>query len=249
MGIIWLYSLASVCVVSIVSLIGVTALSMATNQLRKMLFVLVAFAAGALLGDVFFHIFPEMIKDMGFEMRTSLNILAGILSFFVLEKFIHWHHCHLPETKEHRHSFAIVNLFGDALHNFFDGVIIAVSYMVSIPVGIATTVAVLFHEIPQEIGDFAVLLQGGFSKKKAVLYNFLTALTAVLGSVFALVLRDKVDGAEQFFVPFTVGSFLYIAGSDLIPELHKEQSAKKSLFQLVALVAGIAVMSAFLFLE
>jgi zinc and cadmium transporter len=144
-----------------------------------------------------------------------------------------------------------MNLFGDLLHNFIDGLVIGASYVVSIPVGVASTIAIIFHEIPQEIGDFGVLLRGGFSKVKALVLNFVTALTAVLGAVVALILSSKVDGMIEFLIPFAAGSFIYIAGSDLIPELHKEgaEDEKKALLQMILFVFGIIVMSLLLLLE
>ena len=147
------------------------------------------------------------------------------------------------------HSFAYLNLIGDGVHNFIDGLIIAGSYLVSLPVGIATTLAVIFHEIPQEIGDFGVLLHGGFTKRKALLFNFLVALTSVVGAITALALTGYSANLIKFLIPFAAGNFIYIAGSDLIPELHKEVNAKKSVLQLVSLIIGIAFMVLLLGLE
>jgi zinc and cadmium transporter len=174
--------------------------------------------------------------------------MFGIAFSFIVEKFIHWRHCHIPTSKEHVHPFAMINLFGDAVHNFIDGVIIGASYLVSIPVGIATTIAVILHELPQEIGDFGVLLYGGFSKWKALFFNFITALTAVFGAVVSLLISLYVENITTVLVPFAAGTFIYIAGSDLIPELHKEVEVKKSLLQFIAIVFGVLVMLALLVL-
>ncbi|MBI5354886.1 MAG: ZIP family metal transporter, partial [Candidatus Aenigmarchaeota archaeon] len=176
MGMVFVYALASVFVVSVISLIGVATLSINAERLRGILVYLVSFSAGAFFGDVFFHLLPEAAKN-GFTFSVSLYAISGISFSFVVEKIIRWRHCHLPTTEEHPHPFAMMNLVGDSIHNFIDGVIIAASYLVSVPLGIATTLAVVFHEIPQELGDFGILLHGGFGKRKAVLYNFLTALT------------------------------------------------------------------------
>jgi zinc and cadmium transporter len=179
-----------------------------------------------------------------------LSILGGILMFFVVEKIIHWRHCHMPhDDHDHVHPFATMNLVGDAVHNFIDGIIIGISYIVSVPVGIATTIAVVLHEIPQEIADFGVLLHGGFSKKKALFFNFLTSLAAIVGAVLALVLGSKVEGIEEILVPMAAGGFIYIAGADLIPELHKEVDWKKSLMQIAVILFGFAVMASLLLLE
>jgi zinc and cadmium transporter len=246
---IWLYSLASVFLVSLISLIGVFTLGIAIDKLRKILIYLISFSAGALFGDAFIHLFPELVKTSGFGVLSAIYILSGILIFFILEKFVHWQHCHMPITKTHVHPFAYMNLVGDSLHNFIDGLIIAGSYLASIPVGIATTFAVVLHEIPQEIGDFGVLIHGGFKRGKAIMLNFLTALVAVIGTIVALVLGNYVFNIQQIIVPLAIGGFLYIAGSDLIPELHKETKVWISVGQIIAFVFGILIMMALLLLE
>ena len=246
---IWLYSLASVFIVSVISLVGIITLPINVEKLRKLLIYLVSFAAGALLGDAFIHLLPEAAEE-GFGVPVSLYVLFGIGISFLIEKVVHWHHFHYPLDKGHIHPFAIMNLVGDLVHNFIDGTIIAASYMVNIPVGIATTIAVILHEIPQEISDFGVLLHGGFTKARALFYNFLTALTAVLGAVVVLIIGSSVENITTFLVPFTAGSFIYIAGSDLIPELHKGKfDWKSSLMQFAAIALGVLVMYALLFLE
>lgn len=246
---VWIYTLVSVLVVSLISLIGVFTLSLKADALKKILIYLVSFSTGALFGGAFIHLLPEVAEEHGFGMEISLYVLSGIVIAFVIEKFIHWRHCHHPTTDDHPHPFAYMNLVGDGIHNFIDGMIIAASYMVSIPVGIATTVAVALHEIPQEIGDFGVLIHGGFSRAKALFLNFVTALVAVVGAVVALMLTSSVHGLTEFLVPFAAGNFIYVAGSDLIPELKKEATLGKSFLQLLALVLGIAVMAALVFLE
>ena len=245
---IWVYSLVSVLVVSLISFAGILTLSIKVDKLKKILLYLVSFSAGALFGDVFIHLLPEAVEESGFGLNVSIYLMLGIAFSFIAEKFIHWRHCHIPTSKDHVHPFAMMNLFGDAVHNFIDGMIIAASYLASIPVGIATTIAVILHELPQEIGDFGVLLHGGFSKSKALFFNFVTALTAILGAVVSLVLSSYVENITVFLIPFAAGTFIYIAGSDLIPELHKEVRAEKSLLQFVAIVLGVLVMLALLFL-
>ena len=183
---------------------------------------MVSFAAGAMLGDVFLHMIPELAEENSLTLTSSLYILSGILLFFILEKIIHWRHCHLSAAKDHSHPLAFMNLVGDAVHNFIDGVLIAGSFLLSVPVGIATTVAVILHEIPQEMGDFGVLLHSGMKPKKALLFNFLSALTAVLGALVILVVGMSNENVTHIIIPITIGGFLYIANADLIPELHKE---------------------------
>lgn len=249
---IWLYTLASVLVVSVLSLVGILTLSMKAERLKKLLIYFVSFAVGALLGDAFIHLLPEITEEIGFGLPVSLALLSGIAFFFVFEKVIHWRHNHIPlhlHHEDHTHPLAIMNLLGDGIHNFIDGIIIGVSYLASIPVGIATTIAVILHEIPQEIGDFGVLLHAGLSKGRALFYNFCTAAVAILGAVLALLLGSTVENFTNFVIPFAAGGFIYIAGADLIPELHKEVKLDKSLYQFLWFCAGIGVMLLMLLLE
>jgi len=245
----WILAIGSVLFVSAISLIGILFLWVSESRIKKFFTYLVSFAVGGLFGDVFLHLIPEIV-DTGFETSTALILIAGILVSFAVERFLQWRHCHIPTSKEHPHSFAYMNLFGDSVHNFIDGLIIGGSYLASIPLGIATTIAVVFHEIPQELGDFSVLVYGGFAKKKALTFNFLTALTAVLGAVIALLLGSLIGVFVPLLVPFAAGNFIYIAGSDLIPELRKDKpELKRSVFQLFSLILGIVPMILLLLLE
>lgn len=246
---IWIYGLASVLIVSLISLVGVFALSINHKKLEKVLIYIVSLSAGALFGGAFLHLLPELVEDTGFSLNVSYMILVGIILFFIVEKIVSWHHCHHGHEKGHVHSFAIMNLVGDGFHNFLDGLIIGASYLVSIPLGIATTLAVALHEIPQEIGDFGVLLKGGFSRKKALLLNFISALISVLGLIVSFVLSRYVESIHLFLIPIAIGGFIYIAGSDLIPELNKDFNRKRSLLQLLTFVLGIVIMALLLLLE
>ena len=247
---IWLYTIGSVFIVSLISLIGLTIIRIDAKKSKKITICLVSFSAGALLGDAFIHLLPEIIKEVGFGLNISLYVLSGIGISFIVEKVIYWHHCHMPITKDHVHPFAIMNLAGDTVHNFIDGIIIGASYLVNIPVGIATTFAVIFHEIPQEISDFGVLLHGGFSKAKALFYNFLVSLSVVLGSLIALSIGSAAGNITTFLVPFAAGNFIYIASSDLIPELHKEEFEwKSSIMQFFMICLGVVFMLGLLLLE
>lgn len=238
----WVYALASVALVSLLSFAGILTLVLREKRLKKVLLYLVSFSVGGLLGVAFLHLLPEVVEEAGFGLNVSAYVLLGIVISFLVEKLIYWRHCHIPTSKEHPHTFAFMNLFGDAVHNFIDGLIIGASYLANIPLGLAVTLAVIFHEIPQEIGDFGVLLYGGFSKNRALILNFLTALTAILGVAVAIFLSSYVENLTSFLIPFAAGSFIYIAGTDLIPELKKEVEPKKSMIQLVALILGIVVM-------
>jgi len=215
---------------------------------RKNLLYLVSFSAGGLFGDTFIHLIPEVVNEMGFTLDVSVYILAGIISSFIVEKVLQWRHCHVPTSDDHPHTFAYMNLFGDAVHNFMDGAIIAGSYITNLHLGIATTIAVIFHEIPQEMGDFGVLIYGGFKISKAVLYNFVTATVAIVGVLFTLFIGSFVENLNLFLIPFAAGGFIYIAGSDLIPELHKEAEISTSLLQLLAFIAGIVVIFSLIFI-
>ncbi len=243
----------SVLLVSLISLLGIVTLSFNKARLNQILLFLVSLSAGALLGDAFLHLIPEVTEEAGFTLELSFAILLGILLSFALERIIHWRHCHAPTGEGHPHTFAYMNLLGDFIHNFLDGLIIAASYMASIPVGIATTMAVLMHEIPQEIGDFGVLVHGGFSRRKAICYNFLTALSAVAGAAIALTMGSLVQGAEILILGLAAGGFIYIASSDLIPELHRSASCEsvpsKAVIQLFFISLGIFAMYLLILLE
>ncbi len=248
MNIIWLYSILSVFIVSLISLIGIFTLGIKQDRLKTILIYLISFSAGALFGDAFVHLLPELIEEQGLNILSGILIILGILIFFILEKFVHWQHCHMPICENHVHSFAYMNLVGDSLHNFIDGLVIATSYIVSVQVGFATTVAVLLHEIPQEIGDFGIMLHGGFSRLKALALNFVTALTAVLGAVIGLILNNSVSNLKLIILPIAIGGFIYIAGSDLIPELHKETNIKRSIIQIITFIIGVLIMLSLLLL-
>jgi len=246
---VWLYSIISVIVVSLISLIGIFFLSLKGVRLQRILLFLVSFAVGGLFGDAFIHLLPQSFTQLGINLRTSLLVVAGILVFFVLEKFVRWRHCHIPTSEFHPHPVVTMNLIGDGVHNLIDGMLIGASYSVSIPIGIATTIAVILHEIPQEIGDFGIYIHGGLSVKKALLYNFLSALTAVAGVLISLLAGPHISWYAVILLPITAGGFIYIAGSDLIPELQGCETASSSILQLFSLIAGIAIMALLVLLD
>ncbi len=250
MLIIWSYTLISVIIVSLISLVGVFTFSINQKKLEQALIYLVSLSAGTLLGDAFIHLIPEAYENGNDGLLIGLYILAGIMFFFIVEKFFHWRHCHQVPSAHHPHPFSYIVLAGDTVHNFIDGLIIASSYLVSIPVGIATTIAVILHEIPQEIGDFGSLIYGGFSRAKALLFNFITGLTAVAGAIVVLSISNlNITDINNFLIPFAAGGFIYIASSDLIPELHKNTEPKKSLGQIILFMVGIGLMMSLLLLE
>lgn len=239
---IWFYTLSSVIIVGLLSLAGVFTLSFDQKKLDRILIYLVGLSTGTLLGDAFIHLIPEAFKESKNATFTSLSILFGIFTFFILEKFVHWRHCHKLPSEHHPHPFSYIILVGDATHNFIDGLIIAASFLVSVPLGIATTLAIILHEIPHEIGNFGSLIYGGFSRGKALLFNVLTALASIFGALLVLLINMDSNSIISFLVPFAAGGFIYVANSDLIPELHKNTEAKKSCLQIATFIAGILLM-------
>jgi zinc and cadmium transporter len=232
-------------IISLISFIGIFALALKEKFLEKIVLFLVSLSAGALMGGAFLHLLPESV-----ELREGLDVflfvLVGFVLFFLIEKILHWRHCHKGECEIH--TFTYMNLIGDSIHNFIDGLIMATSFVVSIPLGMTTTMAIALHEIPQEIGDFGVLIYGGFSKRKALVLNFLVALTAVLGGLIGFFISNMVEDVKIFILPFAAGGFLYIAASDLIPEIRKEISLKKSMICFGIFILGIFIMYAVKFI-
>ena len=230
------YALASVVLVSLLSLVGLAVISVSEEKLHKAIFVMVALAAGGLFGDAFLELLPEAYRSSG--KNTGLLVLLGLLVFFVLERFLMWKHRHDLERPAQIKPVGYMNLSADAIHNFTDGLIIGASYLVSVRIGIATTLAVMLHEIPHEMGNFFVLIYAGFSRSKALFFNFLSATAAITGTIAALLIGSRVQSFSSAMLPFAAGGFIYIAGSDLLPELIREPGVKKSLVQLAAMMAG-----------
>jgi len=221
----------------LIALVGAFSLLISDKILKKILSTLVAFAAGALLSGAFFHLLAESIETM-LSTTAFLYLMTGFIAFFLIEKFFHWHHCHDGKCKVHPVSYLI--LFGDGVHNFIDGLVIAASFLVSIPFGIVTALLIMGHELPQELGDFGVLVYSGFTKTKALLYNFIAQLTCLIGGLVGFFVSGLYG--FSFLLPFAAGGFIYIAASDLIPELHKELSLKKSMFHFAFFLIGISFM-------
>ncbi len=243
---VYLAIFLAIFLISAISLVGVVFLSLSSKWLNKITLLLVSLSAGTLLGSSFFHLLPEAIHDFSGKGEESLfvwlAVVSGLLIFFVLEKIIHWRHCHIPTCPEHPHHLGKMNLIGDFFHNFFDGVIIASAFLISTPLGVATLIAVIAHEVPQEIADFGVLIYAGYSKKKALILNFITALSAFLGAFLVIIFGSTIESLSTYIIPFTAGGFIYIATADLLPELKKENSWKKSLAQLLSIIVGLALM-------
>jgi zinc and cadmium transporter len=229
----------STFLVSLISLIGIITLIIKKKLFDKILLLLVGFSAGALMGGAFLHLIPEAIEK-SVKIDIFLNLLFGFVLFFFLEKLLYWRHCHDEKCKVH--AFSYLNLVGDFVHNFIDGLIIAASFITDINLGISTTLAIAFHEIPQEIGDFGVLVYGGFKKSKALILNFLTALSAILGGIIGYVISSHIEYFTTFLLPFAAGGFIYIASSDLIPEIKNIEDLKKSMLTFSVFLMGISFM-------
>lgn len=224
---------------SLVALAGAFTLFCSEKTLDRILFALVGFSAGALLAGAFFHLIIEALEAIGDSMVVFLFVFAGFIVFFLIERVLHWHHCHLGICEVHPMGHLI--LIGDGIHNFIDGLVIAASFLVSISFGVITTIIIIGHELPQELGDFGVLIQSGFSKKKALFYNFISQVTSVVGGLIGFFFSTSL-GFSQFLLPFAAGGFIYIAASDLVPELHKESDLKKSFGAFVFFLLGIGFM-------
>lgn len=249
---IWIFTLASAALISAVSLVGGVGLLLREEFLRKIVTVLVGLAVGVLLGDVFIHLLPESLKEIQSPRLVSALILAGIFLFFVLEKFVKWQHRHVVSQQDYdlgARSCAQMCLVGDAVHNFTDGMIIASSFLVSPVVGLTTTVAVIAHEIPQEISDVGVLFYGGYTTRRAVWLNYLCSLSVIPGAVLTLLLSGWIDSVAIYVLPIAAGGFIYIAASDLIPQLQQKSPLRIEFAQAATMAAGVLLMAGVIVLE
>ncbi|MHB1260425.1 MAG: ZIP family metal transporter [Thermoplasmatota archaeon] len=256
----WAYAFGAVAVVSLISLVGAAA-GWRLLRSHSAILALVAVAAGALLGDAFLHLLPEAAELWGgLPLELAVLVLGGFLVFFLLEVFLRAQHAHgeaLESEHGHTHSdahgkvapFGWMNLMGDAVHNFLDGAVLAAAFTVDLKLGLATTVAVVLHEIPQELGDFAVLLRSGMSRRRALLWNLGTALTSVAGAALFFALPFPLETLERWAIPLTAGGFLYIAAADLVPELHHHAGDRHAKAIVVGVLGGIAAMALLLLLE
>jgi len=208
------------------------------NLVKKIIAILVAFAAGSMLGASFFDILPEAFEVFG--ENTFLYILIGILIFFIIERYIHWHHCH----KEHVEvqPLTYLNLIGDGVHNLIDGAIIAASFLTDPYLGVVSTIAIASHEIPQEMGDFGILIHGGMNRKKALSYNFLSALLCVIGGVITFFFASTFQVLKPILLSVAGGGFIYLALVDIVPDIHKETDTKKMIIETIFLFLGILLM-------
>ena len=219
---------------------GIFSFFMSQKSLEKILLFLVSFATGTLLGGAFFHLLPEAYNKLPIILIIAFAFLGFILFFFI-EKILHWHYCKDEKCRKHIHPFTYLTLAGNAVHNFIDGLIIATSFIVSIPLGIITSLLIIAHELPHEIGNFSVLVYGGFSRIKALVYNFLIQLTAVLGGILGFYFISLKEEAV-FLLPFAAGGFIYIAFVDLMPEIFKEKKKIKLIINIIAIILGLLLL-------
>ncbi len=254
------WTLGSVVLVSALSLVGILTLTFQSLRRHSVMLVLVALAAGALIGDAFLHLLPEATAERGgFSTNLAGTVIVGFLIMFGLEVILRLRHAHgeaIDESHDpHGHGtpavepFGWLNLASDAVHNLLDGIIIAAAYLVDTGLGIATTIAVAAHEIPQELGDFAVLVRAGMKPRRAILFNLATALTALLGAILVFVLPINTATLEHYALPLIAGAFLYIGAADLIPELHHHSEGREAWLILLGLLLGLGAMWALLGLE
>jgi zinc and cadmium transporter len=228
---------------SIGSLIGSAILLLWEKWTQRVMFCLISFAAGTLLGAAFLGMLPKAMTKTK-PSTVLIFVLIGIVLFFVLEKFLIWYHCHDEKCEVHSAAPYLI-LFGDAFHNFMDGVVITAGFLISVPFGVATSLAVVAHEVPQEIGDFAILLHGGMGKMKAFTYNFLSAGATVPGALTAYALSWHMEKITPIILALAASSFLYIAIADLIPEIHRRTPPGRGLYQVIFMGIGIGVIAFF----
>jgi len=239
---LFLWILVSTITISFISLVGVLVLFFRDDLLKKIVLWLVAFSAGSLIGGALLHMIPEAIATLNNNQLVFVWVIVGFSIFFALELFIQWHHCHGLECEHEKYvkPTAYLVLIADSLHNFIDGLAIAGAFIVDIRVGIVTAVVVATHEIPQELGDFGVLINSGWKKGRALLFNLISGLTAVLGGLVAYALAQNIN--VDFLLPLAAGGFIYIASSDLIPEVKHHDKIRTNIIHFIAFVLGVGLV-------
>lgn len=224
---------------SAIAMVGSVTLVLKPETLNRLVLPLVAFAAGSLIGGAFFHMIPAAFNGSGNILGIGIAVVAGFTTFFVLEQLLHWHHCHRAQS-DCKQPLTYLILIGDALHNFLGGLAIAGTFLIDIRLGVTSWLAAAAHEVPQELGDFGVLVHGGWSKRRALLFNVLSGLTFLVGGLLAYGLSFQMD--VSWLIPFAAGNFLYIGASDLVPEVNKHKDLKANSIHLLTFVLGLALL-------
>ncbi|MBD3238389.1 MAG: ZIP family metal transporter [Candidatus Moranbacteria bacterium] len=225
--------------ISLIALLIILIIIKVKKNTKQISIYLVALSAGTFLGGAFLHLLPEAAEKLELDLIYPVLLIA-FSCYYILEKLIHWRHCHKKACAVH--AFGYMNLIGDSVHNFIDGLIIASAFLTDVKLGIATLIAVALHEIPQEIGDFGVLIQAGFKTKKALLVNYLVAITVIFGGVVGFLLINQLTAIKPYLLVIAAGGFMYIAMSDLIPEIRQKQKLKQSTLIFSYFVAGMGLM-------
>lgn len=242
---IFIQALLAAFIVSLISLAWAVLLKADQTKLNRALILMVSFSAGALLSTAFLHLLPEAIAINGNSLSPYLMLLAGFGLFFILEKVLRVHHYHegdCDDRKDNPRHIGPLNLIGGGIHNFIDGLIIVSSFLVSSELGVAVTISIALHELPHELGDYGVLLYAGYSRLRALFYNFLTACLAMAGVVLGYYFSHLINGFTSALLPFAAGGFIYISATDLIPELHKDIHRKRSFLTFAIFVLAVALM-------
>ena len=233
--------LGSGLLMSAIALSGSITLILKEQTLNKILLPLVAFAAGSLIGGAFFHMLPISIEQIDNTNFVFLFVALGFLSFLALEQFMHWHHCH-RRPEDQKEPFTYLILIADGLHNFIGGLAVGGVFLIDIKLGISTWLAAAAHEIPQELGDFAVLLKGGWKKRKALLFNVISGLSFLAGGIVVYFASAKLELSTDFLIPFGAGNFIYIGASDLIPQVNKEATVKGNIVHYISFLTGLLLL-------
>lgn len=239
---IWLYALLSTFVVSAISLVGVLLFALKSDKLQKILLLLVSFSVGAMLGNSFFHLIPESYIHIENAKLTSWLILGGFMLFFIIEQQLHTHQVSNLSATSNVKPYGYLSLYADGIHNFTDGILIGASWIFTPELGLATTITIILHEIPQEISDFGILLKAGFSKRKALLYNFFVATSAILGTILALWFGHEVEHFSIYVLPIASGGFVYLAGTSLLPEVLKNTKKNSWIYYSLFVLLGLGLM-------
>jgi zinc and cadmium transporter len=226
---------------SAIAMVGSVTLLLKPDTLERLLLPLIAFAAGSLIGGAFFHMIPATLEVTATPLETGVAVVAGFTAFLVLEQVLQWRHCHRATHAEHK-PLGYLILLGDGLHNFLGGLAIGGTFLIDVRLGITSWLAAAAHEVPQEIGDFGVLINAGWSKRNALLFNALSALTFLAGGLLAYILSFRLD--ISWLIPFAAGNFIYIGATDLIPEINKQAGSRENMIVLGAFVFGLAILFA-----